>query len=323
MDSLSGARVLVTGASGFIGSHLTRRLVDDGADVHALTSAVSSVYPTRLVGLRDDIVLHEGNLNDQGAMRALARVVRPEYVFHLGAYTHVGKSWERIDECTQTNVAGTVNLLRAIEDTGYRRLVFTGTSEIYGAVGVPFREDATVEPGSPYAVSKYAAERFCRMLHRGRGWPIVLLRPFNAYGPAQSPDRVIPEVIVRALEGRELQMTSGTQTREFNYVVDLVDGFVRAALTPGVEGELLNLGCGEEIAVADLATKILGLMGDPIEVRIGALPERPNEIPRMRSDSTKARELLGWAPAHTLDEGLQRTIEWYERELKSPNPSLA
>ena len=187
MDSLSGARVLVTGASGFIGSHLTRRLVDDGADVHALTSAVSSVYPTRLVGLRDDIVLHEGNLNDQGAMRALARVVRPEYVFHLGAYTHVGKSWERIDECTQTNVAGTVNLLRAIEDTGYRRLVFTGTSEIYGAVGVPFREDAAVEPGSPYAVSKYAAERFCRMLHRGRGWPIVLrggmLSP-RGYSPA-------------------------------------------------------------------------------------------------------------------------------------------
>lgn len=322
MDSLSGARVLVTGASGFIGSHLIRRLVDDGADVHALTSAVSSVYPTRLVDLREDIVLHEGNLNDQGAMRALARVVRPEYVFHLGAYTHVGKSWERIDECTQTNVAGTVNLLRAIEDTGYRRLVFTGTSEIYGAVAVPFREDAAVEPGSPYAVSKYAAERFCRMLQRGRGWPIVLLRPFNAYGPAQSPDRIIPEVIVRALEGRELQMTSGTQTREFNYVVDLVDGFVRAALTPGIEGELLNLGCGEEIAVADLATKILGLMGDPIEVKIGVLPERPNEIPRMCSDSTKARELLGWEPAHTLEDGLQRTIEWYERELKSPNSSF-
>ena len=104
MDSLSGARVLVTGASGFIGSHLTRRLVDDGADVHALTSAVSSVYPTRLVDLRDDIVLHEGNLNDQGAMRALARAVRPEYVFHLGAYTHVGKSWQRVDECVQVNV---------------------------------------------------------------------------------------------------------------------------------------------------------------------------------------------------------------------------
>jgi len=160
------------------------------------------------------------------------------------------------------------------------------------------------------------------MLHRGRGWPIVLLRPFNAYGPAQSPDRVIPEVIVRALEGRELQMTSGTQTREFNYVVDLVDGFVRAALTPAIEGELLNLGCGEEIAVADLATKILGLMGDPIKAKIGALPERPNEIPRMCSDSTKARELLGWKPAHTLDDGLRRTIEWYERELKSPNSSF-
>jgi UDP-glucose 4-epimerase len=319
VDSLAGARVLVTGASGFIGSHLTRRLVADGAEVHALTSAVSSVYPPRLVPLRADINLHEGNLNDRGVLHALARAVRPDVVFHLGAYTHVGKSWERVDECVQTNVAGTVNLLYALEDTGYRRFVYTGTSEIYGGIDVPFREDAAVEPCSPYAASKYAGERFCRMLHRSRGWPIVLLRPFNAYGPGQSPDRVIPEIIVRALEKRDLRMTAGRQTREFNYVEDLVDGFVRAAVTPGIEGELFNLGCEDEVAIADLATRVLALMGDPIAPEIGALPERPGEILRMRSDSAKAREMLGWAARVPLDDGLWHTIAWYEQELRKPD----
>ena len=319
MDTLAGARVLVTGASGFIGSHLTRRLVGDGADVHAVTSAVSSVYPTRLLDVRDDITLHEANVNDPGAMRTLAGRAEPEYVFHLAAYTHVGKSWDRIDECTQTNVAGTLNLLRALEGTDYRRFVYTGTSEIYGGIDVPFREDAAVEPCSPYAVSKYAAERFCRMLQRGRGWPIVLLRPFNAYGPAQSPDRVVPEVIVRALEGRELHMTMGTQTREFNFVADVVDGFVRAAVAPNIEGEVLNLGCGEEVAIADVAATILDLMGNPIEAKLGALPERPIEIPRMYSDNTKARQMLEWEPSVSLDEGLRRTIEWYEQELRRPS----
>src|SRR5205807_9449739 len=128
-------------------------------------------------------------------------------------------------ECIQTNIQGTVNLLQALDGTGYRRFVYTGTSEIYGDVDVPFREDATVRPISPYSVSKYAGELYCTMFHQGYGWPVVMLRPFNAYGPGQSPDRVIPEIIARALRGHELKMTTGRQTREFNYVEDLSEGF--------------------------------------------------------------------------------------------------
>jgi UDP-glucose 4-epimerase len=315
MDSLRDARVLVTGASGFIGSNVVRKLVDDGAEVHALTSTVSAVYPVRLVDLRDRITMHEGNLIDRSAMDSVVDKARPEYVLHLGAFTHVGKSWQRVDECIQANVQGTVNLLQALARYDYRRFVYTGTSEIYGDIEVPFCEDALVNPISPYSVSKYAGERYCRMFHQGYGWPIVMLRPFNAYGPGQTPDRVIPEIIVRALRRQELKMTQGYQTREFNFVEDIAEGFVLAAVTPGVEGEILNLGCGEELSMRHVAQTILDLMGNPIEAQFGALPERPTEIHRMYSDSTKAREALGYSPKHSLAEGLQKTIAWYTDQL--------
>ncbi|MEY2430582.1 MAG: hypothetical protein QOC92_307 [Acidimicrobiaceae bacterium] len=313
------ARVLVTGATGFIGSHLVRRLVDDGVEVHALTSVVSSVYPVRLAPLRHRIRLHGGNLSDRSAMDAVVAEAQPTHIFHLGGYTHVGKSWQRVDECIQTNVQGTVNLLNALESSGCQRFVNLGTSEIYGNVSVPFQENAVVNPISPYSVSKYAGERFCRMFHEGRGWPIVMVRPFNAYGPAQTPDRVIPEIIGRALRGDELKMTMGRQTREFNYVADLVEGIVSAGTVEGIDGQLFNLGCGEEISMRDLATEILDLLDNPIEPKFGALPERPTEIPRMFCDNTRAREVLGWTPRHTLQEGLQETIAWYRAELANPH----
>lgn len=314
--ALQGARVLVTGATGFIGSHLTRRLVADGADVHVVSSTVSSVYPVRLVGLRNDISFHEGNLNDRSAMDVIAAEVKPRFVFHLGAFTHVGKSWQRVDECIQTNVQGTVNLLQALAPHGYERFIYTGTSEIYGDIEVPFVETQKVKPISPYSVSKYAGERYCEMFHQGHGWPIVMLRPFNAYGPAQTPDRIIPETIARALRGEDIRTTTGVQTREFNFAEDLADGFVRAATAPGIDGELINLGCGEEVSIRELVETIVDLLGNPVEPQFGVVPHRPTEIWRMYCDSSKARERLGWKPQHTLREGLAKTIAWYQAELE-------
>lgn len=319
MDALRNARVLVTGATGFIGTQVVRRLLSiEDAEVHAVTSTVSSVYPSRLADVREAIHLHEASLTDRSALDAVVERVRPTHVLHLGAYTHVGKSWQRVDECIQTNIQGTVNLLQALDGTGYRRFVYTGTSEIYGDIDVPFREDDQVNPISPYSVSKYAGELYCRIFHQGRDWPIVMLRPFNAYGPAQTPDRVIPEIIARAVRGEALAMTQGRQTREFNYVEDLAEGFLLAATVEGIEGEIFNLGCGEEISMRDLATTILDLMGNPIEPQFGTLPERPTEIHRMFCDSTKARERLGWTPRHDLRDGLEKTIEWYRAELENP-----
>ncbi|MHB8437631.1 MAG: NAD-dependent epimerase/dehydratase family protein [Acidimicrobiales bacterium] len=318
-----GSRALVTGASGFIGSHLVRRLVDDGVEVHALTSSVSSLVPVRLVSLRDRITIHEGSLADRSAMDAVVAAARPTHVFHLGAYTHVGKSWQRVDECVDVNVGGTANLLQALAGSGYERFVNIGTSEIYGDVPVPFREDMVVHPVSPYSATKYAAECLCRVFQQGHGWPIVLLRPFNAYGPGQTPDRIIPEVIVRALRGQDLRMTQGRQTREFNFAGDLADGMIRAAVTPGIEGQLFNIGCGEDVSIRDVTTTILDLMGNPVQAHFGALPDRPTEIWEMRCDNTRAREILGYSPGHTLEEGLAETIDWYRHELANPNSVFA
>jgi UDP-glucose 4-epimerase len=312
---LAGERVLVTGASGFIGSHLTRRLIAEGAQVHALTSTVSSVYPTRLLDVRDDITLHEASLADRGALQLVAADIRPSIVFHLGAYTHVGKSWQRVDECIQVNIQGTVNLLMALEPFGFTRFINTGTSEIYGDVDVPFREDGPVHPISPYSVSKHSAEEFCRIFAAARSWPVVRVRPFNAYGPMQSPDRVVPEIVTRALQRQPLRMTAGQQTREFNFVEDLAAGLVRVAVAPGIDGELFNLGCGREISIRDLASLVLHLMDDPIEPEFAALPERPIEIPRMHADTTKAEHRLGWRAETSLQDGLARTIEWYRAAL--------
>jgi UDP-glucose 4-epimerase len=322
MAGLADVPVLITGATGFIGSHLTARLIDEGAQVHALTSTVSSVYPQRLLPMRDRITLHEGNLADRSAMDAVADAVRPKLVFHLGAYTHVGKSWQRVDECVQANVQGTVNLLQALAPYGYDKFVYTGTSEIYGDVDVPFAEQGPVNPISPYSVSKYAGERYCRMFFQGKGWPLVMVRPFNTYGPAQSPDRIIPEIIVRALRRQPLAMTQGRQTREFNYVTDIASGFLAAALR-GEPGRLYNIGCGEEVSMRDLASTLLRLMGDPIKADFGALPDRPTEIWRMYADSTRARTELDWAPQVTLEEGLKKTIDWYTSELSRIESSFA
>jgi UDP-glucose 4-epimerase len=320
MPTFGSTRVLVTGGTGFIGSHLTRRLVAEGAEIHAITTRVSATYPWRLLDVREGISLYPVDLTDAGAVEALVAQVRPTHVFHLAADTHVGRSWQRIDECLQTNVRGTVTLLSAVAAHGCERFVHVSTSDVYGRVEVPFREDAAVNPMSPYAASKYAAECYCLMFHRSRSWPVVVLRPFNAYGPAQSPDRVIPELIVRALLGEDVELTQGLQTREFNYVEDLVEGMVRAACAPGIEGEVFNLGCGEEVAIREVVGMVLELLGNPIEARFGALPERPGEITRVLSDSSRARERLGWVPQVALRDGLERTAAWYRDRLAAHAP---
>jgi UDP-glucose 4-epimerase len=320
-DSLRGKKVLVTGAGGFIGSHLVRALLRQEARVFAMSPSVSSVLPVRLADVADQIELVEANITDRSAMTALADTVQPELVAHLAAFTHVGKSFRRVDENIATNIQGTVNLLQAL-DGGYRRFVYTGTSEIYGDTPAPFGEDDPVNPVSPYSVSKYAGERYCLMFHQAYGWPITCLRPFNAYGPWQTPDRVIPEIILTALRGGELLMTEGRQTREFNFVTDLTAGFVSALVAEGVDGEVINLGCGEDISIRDLTLQVLELMGNPIQARIGALDHRPTEIWTMYCDNSKARDLLGWAPRHSLVEGLEATVAWYREEWENHNPFL-
>jgi UDP-glucose 4-epimerase len=321
MGGLDARRVLVTGAAGFIGAHVSRLLVGHGATVIALTSRPDPVLP-RLEDVAGKFEAVVGDLCNPVSISAAVNAARPELVIHLGAFTHVGRSFDHVAETIRTNVEGTVNLLGAL-DGAFERFVYVGTSDVYGDGDVPFREHDAVRPLSPYAVSKYAAERFCRMYHQAHGWPIVCVRPFNTYGPWQSVDRIIPELIVSALRRQPLPMTGGKQTREFTYVDDMADGIIRALSVPSIEGEVLNLGGGGEVSMRTLATTVLDLLDHPVDPAFGALPYRPNEIWRMFGDSSRARELLGWRPVHSLEDGLRLTIDWYRERVDSGAPFVA
>lgn len=316
---MKGKRVLVTGGSGFIGSHLVQRLLELEARV-AITARYGNVVKNeRLRHCWDQLVVIEADLRNRGALQA-ASDFDPHVVFHLAAYNHVGESFRQVEECFDVNAKGTANMLDVCPGT--EAFVYASTSEVYGhQTSVPFVETMCPEPKSPYSITKYAGELYCRMRQRmdGGGPRIVVVRPFNAFGPYQSSKAVISELILDCLRGKPISTTAGEQTREFNYVGNVVDGLILSAGYPGrIEGPV-NIAGGEEISIRDLVRRIADLTETRSELRIGALPYRPNEIWRMYADSSRARQVLGWSPAVSLEEGLKRTVAWFrgheEREL--------
>jgi UDP-glucose 4-epimerase len=318
---MNGKRVLVTGGSGFIGSHLVHRLLAAGAKVAVTVRYGNVMKNERLRDCWDDIQVIESDLRNRGALEAGFREFPAEVVFHLAAYNHVGQSFVQVEECFDVNAKGTANLLDMCSDT--EKFIYMSTSEVYGhQTEVPFVETMCPEPISPYAITKYAGELYCHMKQRiGGQTSVVMLRAFNTFGPYQSGKAVIPELIVNCLRGETIHTTLGEQTREFNYVDNIIDGLVLAASHPGrVEG-VMNLAGGEEIAIRDLVNKIAELTGTRSKIEIGALPYRPTEIWRMFADSSRAREILGWKPRVRLGEGLAKTIAWfreyYRDELKA------
>ncbi|MGO9138858.1 MAG: GDP-mannose 4,6-dehydratase [Syntrophales bacterium] len=314
MSRLAGKKVLVSGASGFIGSHLVRLLLSEGAKVSVILRYGSIERNIRLSSCWDSLSIFEADIRNIESLLPL-RTERFDFVFHLAAYNHVGNSFLHMGEAFDTNGRGTVNLLEAMQD--YDRLVYVSTSEVYGyQESTPFVETMLPRPLSPYSVGKYAGELYSLMKQRQQGLPIVVVRPFNAFGPYQSTRAVIPELIVRCLQGLPVLTTEGRQTREFNYVTDLVQGMMRAALCEKAEGQIINLGTGRDIAIRDLANLIHKKSASRSDLKIGALPTRPNEIWKMSSDAGKAKEILDWQPTADFETGLDRTIAWFRRYME-------
>ena len=307
---MKGTRVLVTGGSGFIGSNLVFRLISEGANVGITTRYGNVVKNQRLEDCWNDICVIEADLRNRGAL-AEVKSFDPEIVFHLAAYNHVGQSFMQVEECFDVNSKGTANLLDTC--AGVRRFVYMSTSEVYGhQQQVPFIETMTPEPISPYAITKYAGELYCRMKQRiGGESSIVILRAFNTFGPNQSAKAIIPELISSFLYGDPIRTTKGEQTREFNYVDNIVDGLVKAGIHETNIDGVMNLASGEEIAIRDLVQKIAELTNTESKIEIGALDYRPTEIWRMYADSSRAREILGWEPIVRFDEGLKLTVDWF------------
>lgn len=293
------------------------RLVRDGANVRALVRYNSRNERGTLdwmdpEAVRDvDVVL--GDLRDaESVSRAVAGT---EVVFHLGAQIAIPYSYVNPRDYVETNVTGTLNVALAAQAHDVQRVVQTSTSEVYGtARQVPITEDHPLEPGSPYAATKVAADKLMDSFHRSFGLPVVVLRPFNTYGPHQSARAVIPTIVSQALAGDELRLGSLEPRRDLTFVTDTVDGFVRAATSGAAVGRTVQLGTNHDVSVGDIVETVGAVLGK--ELRVIQDPERvrpeKSEVMRLISSPALAKELLGWEPTVPLDEGLRRTIEWIE-----------
>ena len=321
-----GRRVLVTGAGGFIASHLVETLVLYGARVKAFVRYNSRGDPG-LLALLPPPVLAEvevipGDLRDLPALEAAAREV--SHIFHLGALIAIPYSYVHPAEVVETNVIGTLNVLLAARQAGVNRVIHTSTSEVYGtALRVPIDENHPLQGQSPYSASKIGADKLAESFYRSFDTPVVTLRPFNTYGPGQSARAVIPTIITQALTRPAIRLGNLDARRDLTYVTDTVDGFLKVAETPGVEGETFNLGSGEEITIRDLVREIQNLLGNstPVEVEAERFRPEKSEVQRLLSDNRLARRRLGWEPRVPLREGLQRTIVWVSQNLERFRPA--
>ncbi|MEO1230601.1 MAG: NAD-dependent epimerase/dehydratase family protein [Myxococcota bacterium] len=304
--SLEGRRVLVTGANGFMGSHLVRRLLAQGVgELHGFWLGEHQL----LDGL--DLQLHEIDLTDPEATATAVDAIRPEFIFNLAAMVNVERKLKLAGKLFAVNTQGPINLVTACARHGFESFVHVGTCEEYGDNPTPFTEDQVPNPVSPYSASKVAATYFFRMLHKTQGLPVSVMRPFLTYGPHLRNRMLTTLLIKKGLAGESLPMTPAEQTREFNYVEDIVAGFVQAAESPAADGEIINLGCGEEVQIAEFAKLMMELFDGKLKVELGALPYRPGETWHFYCSNEKAKRLLGYKPQVSLREGLERTIEWY------------
>jgi len=316
-------KILVTGAEGFIGSHLTETLVRAGHDVRAFVLYNSFNSWGWLDHCHGDIRGHFevflGDVRDPNGVRTALKGC--DAVLHLAALIAIPYSYHSPDTYVDTNIRGTLNVVQAARDLGVGRIVHTSTSEVYGtAQFVPITEQHPLQGQSPYSASKIGADQIALSFHASFGTPVAVLRPFNTYGPRQSARAVLPTIITQIMSGRrQIKLGAVSPTRDFSYVADTVAGFVAALASDRGVGTVTNIGSNFEISIGDAALAIADLMGVDIEIVTDEQRLRPekSEVERLWASNEKAKELLGWAPAYGglegFRRGLQETIEWFAR----------
>lgn len=310
-------RVLITGADGFIGSHLTELLVREGYQVKALAqyNSFNNWGWLEEVECRDRIQIVSGDVRDAQFCRHLAKDV--DIVFHLAALIAIPYSFVAPDSYVQTNVTGTLNICQAALDNGVKRVIHTSTSEVYGtAMYVPIDEKHPLQPQSPYSASKIGADAMAMSFANSFGLGLTIARPFNTYGPRQSARAVIPTIISQIATGqKQIKLGDVSPTRDFNYVSDTCRGLLALAGCERAIGETVNIGSNFEISVRDTLEMIREIMDHDVEFVIDEQRLRPakSEVFRLWCDNTRIREWTGFAPALTLRQGLEKTVEWFTR----------
>ena len=308
-------RILITGGSGFIGSHLTRECLRKGAKV-AITTKYNSIFENiRVADIWSKIHVIESDLRNLDTIKKI-NDFRADTVFHLAAYNDVGGSFSNVQESLTSNIIGTSNILENIKN--YKQFIYISTSEIYGyQKRAPFVESMTPQPISPYAIGKYGGELYANMHMRFYKKNIKIIRPFNAFGPWQSMKAVIPELIIKSLRGEEIKTTKGLQTREFNYVNNLVDGFIKCAESKKTFNNIYNIGSNKETRIRDIAILIHKFTKTKSKLSIGKLKSRKTDISRMSANYNKFNKTTNWQPSKSFVEGLKITIDWYRNYLEN------
>ena len=309
---LGGLRVFVTGGAGFLGSAVVRKLREYGAEVIVFDN-LSSGKVEYVEGL--GVTLVRGDVRDRKALRSAMK--DSEIVIHLAALPFIPDSFYHPLDFFEVNVIGTINVfLEAMFSETVERFVHISSSEVYGtAKYVPMNEEHPTNPHSTYAVSKLAADRAVFTLYKERGFPVVIVRPFNCYGPNVTQPYIIPEIILQLLSRNDgvIQLGNVETSRDFTYVDDIAEGIVLASISKQAIGEVINLGSGREIKIRELAHLIGRLMGRKVKIEHDPRRLRPFDVDRLVCDWSKANKLLGWAPRVPLEEGLKRTIRWFEK----------
>ncbi len=321
--NLQGKKILITGADGFIGSHLTEELIRRGHDVRAFVYYNSFGHwgwlDESTNAIKSKIEVIAGDIRDPHGVRSAMHDC--DVVLHLAALIGIPYSYDSPDSYVDTNIRGTLNLLQAARDLDVDKFIHTSTSEVYGSAQfVPITETHPLQGQSPYSATKIGADQIAFSFYNSFETPVSIVRPFNTYGPRQSARAVIPTVITQIANGnKKIKLGSLTPTRDFNYVADTVNGFIAAAESDKSLGEVINLGSNFEISIGDTVSLIAELMGEQIEIETDELRTRPknSEVERLWADNSKAKSLLGWAPQYPgiagLKYGLTKTIDWFKQ----------
>jgi NAD dependent epimerase/dehydratase len=321
-------KVLVTGADGFIGSHLTESLLAEGYDVRALSQYNSFNYWGWLEDIQQTANLEIvcGDVRDPAYCREICKGI--DVIFHLAALIAIPYSYIAPKSFIDTNIKGTLNICQAAKDCNVKRILVTSTSEVYGtAQYVPIDEKHPLQPQSPYSASKIGADAIAMSFYYAYQLPVTIVRPFNTYGPRQSARAVIPTIITQIASGnKEIKIGDTTPTRDFNYVKDICNGFILLAKCDKAIGETVNIGSNDEISIKELFALIKDIMHSDANLIVDEQRLRPehSEVFRLRCDNTKIKELTGYEPQYTLREGLEKTVEWFSdpRNLAKYKPGI-
>jgi len=306
---LSGRKFLITGASGFIGSHLSRRLCESGAEVHAISRTLRH---SEEKGVR----WWQGDIADTGAVMNLFSVIRPEIIIHLAACVTGRRELEVVLPTLRDNLVSSVNLLTAAANGGCSRIVLAGSLE------EPDSGEGQTIPCSPYAASKWSASAYGRMFYQLYGLPVVIARLFMTYGPAQlDVQKLIPYVILSLLQGTPPKLTDGSRPVDWIYIDDVTDGLLAMSQAPGIEGHTIDIGFGTLVPIRTVVQQLVELTDARTQPLFSALPDRPYERVRV-ADIADTRVKLGWKPTISLGEGLARTVAWYREHLNAADSSI-